>query len=158
MSNENVITRQTYEKLQEKLDDLILVKRPEVAQEVSAARAMGDLSENADYDAAREKQAKLEAEIAELSNLLKNANVVEVSKDAPKSVTVGTVVTFTNLSNKKKKSFKLMGLISEDDEVPTISTDSPLGRALMDKEVGDVVKVNAPKPYEVRIEKIEIAE
>lgn len=157
VSNTNTIylTSEGKRKYEEELTKLINEDRPSVLEEIAAARIHGDLSENADYDAARNRQGEVEKRIAEIEEILSNA--IEV-QDATSNdfVDLSTTVTMVDLSENATYVYKIVGAGEARPLENTISYTSPLGVALLNKRVGDIVTVNAPKPYEVQIIKIEI--
>ncbi|MFZ9703991.1 MAG: transcription elongation factor GreA [Bacilli bacterium] len=156
MENEKVqLTREGYDKLKAELRQLIDVVRPEVIEQLAYARSLGDLSENADYDAAKAKQADVEQRIRQLEDILANASIVDDATGSGKLVSFGRTVKILNLSNKKEYTFKIVGTHETNPSEGTISNVSPLGEAMMGSRVNDKVTVKAPKPYQVQILKIE---
>ena len=156
MENEKVqLTREGYDKLKAELRQLIDVVRPEVIEQLAYARSLGDLSKNADYDAAKAKQADVEQRIRQLEDILANASIVDDATGSGKLVSFGRTVKILNLSNKKEYTFKIVGTHETNPSEGTISNVSPLGEAMMGSRVNDKVTVKAPKPYQVQILKIE---
>ena len=156
MENEKVqLTREGYDKLKAELRNLIDVIRPEVIEQLAYARSLGDLSENADYDAAKARQADVEQRIRQLEDILSNASIVDDASGSTKIVSFGRTVKILNLSNKKEYSFKIVGTHETNPREGTISNVSPLGEAIMGGRVNDKVTVKAPKNYQVQILKIE---
>jgi transcription elongation factor GreA len=140
----NYLSQEGYEKLDAELRDLKSRGRKEIAEEISEARAKGDLSENAEYDAAKEAQALLEKRIAELENTLATASIIdEKNIDSSKAYLLSTV-TIKNHTNGKKMSYTLVGREEADFKAGKISVESPIGQALLGREVGDVVDVDVP--------------
>lgn len=135
------LTQKGLTDLQKEHDDLVKVKRPEVVERLAAAREMGDLSENAEYTAAREELAFIDGRIEELEMILKNVVVIE-DHHGDKMVSLGSQVTLKVAG--KKEVFTLVGEWEADPQQKTISHESPLGKALMGKVVGDEVEVEAP--------------
>ncbi len=127
--------------LQQEYEDMVNVKRPEVVERLSAAREMGDLSENAEYTAAREELAFIDGRIEELEMILKSAVVIE-NNHGHKMVNLGSEVTLK--VDGKQEVFNLVGEWEADPQQKKISHESPLGKALMGKLVGDNVEVEAP--------------
>ena len=148
------ITQEGYNDLKKEYDHLVHVERPEVIAELAAARAQGDLSENADYDAARDKQAKLEARIRDLDVMIQNAEIVTTPRKGAKVVRMGSVVTVTDLARNTEDTYTLVGTYESDPLAGKISSTSPVGAALLEHKTGDVVTVNVAKAYQLRIEKI----
>lgn len=125
--------------LEAELTELI-AKRSEIAEKIANARDYGDLSENAEYDAAREEQGMLETRIAELEEILKNADIIKPTKSS--TVKVGSTV---HLSNGKKVTYQVVGPVEADPLEGKISNESPIGAALIGKKVGDKVTITTPK-------------
>ena len=149
------VTPEGYEKLKEKLKYLKSVERPQVISEISTARALGDLSENAEYHAAREKQSFIEGQISELEGKLSNLHVVEKRAGKTNRVVFGTTVRLLDVSEDSKnesKTYRIVGDFEADIKNNAISISSPLAKSLINKAVGDVVTVSLPrgeKYYEV---------
>ena len=157
MAEKTKLTKSGYKKLEEELRYLIDVVRDEVKRELAEARAQGDLSENADYDAARGKQAEVEGRIKEIENILANADIIEESKASTKKVGLGSTVTIRYVDeDRKDQSFMIVGTVESDPVNGKISNSCPLGEALVGKTVGDIVEVKAIRTYKVEILKIEI--
>ena len=156
MAEKQKLTKAGYKKLQEELQYLVNDVREEVKRQLAEARAQGDLSENADYDAARSKQAEVEGRIKEIENILANADIIEESKASTKKVGLGSTVTIRFVDNGKEASYMIVGTVESDPVNGKISNSCPLGEALVGKNVGDIVEVKAIKTYKVEIVKIEI--
>ena len=133
------------QKLREQLKELKSVERPRITQAIAEARAHGDLSENAEYHAAREQQSFLEGRIAAIESALADANIIDVkSVNADDKVVFGATVDLQNLENDEEVTYQIVGEIEADIEQNLISITSPIARAMIGKEVGDVVEVDAP--------------
>ncbi len=147
MATETVpFTREGYERLSKELDQLKLVERPKVIREIAEARAHGDLSENAEYSAAKERQGFIEGRIADLEDKLSRAHVIEYSaSEATTQVKFGAFVTVTEEESGDEKKFRIVGDLEADLERGLISMSSPIARALMGKREGDLVEVKVPK-------------
>lgn len=144
MSGHFYVTKEGLEKLQEELKYLRSVKRPEIARAIAEAREKGDLSENAEYHAAKEEQGHLEAKISELETQLANARVMDESKlDTSKAGILSTVEVFNRKLN-KKMAFKLVSEAEANIKENKISITSPIGKALLGKSVGDVTVAQTP--------------
>ena len=154
MVNKVELTKEGAENLEKELRHLIDIDRPEVIEALQAARAQGDLSENADYDAARTKQAEIEGRIKEIENILANVKIIS-EKSKAKGVVLGSTVTIKDLSDGSVESYTIVGTVEANPLKGLISNVSPLGRAVVDKNVGDIVSVHANKEYKVEILKIE---
>lgn len=138
------LTPEGYQKLQEDLKKLLKVDRPKNIQDIAEARAHGDLSENAEYHAAKERQSFIEGKIQELKTKLALADVIDPAKISQGSVGFGAKVKVFDLSTEEEKTFMLVGPDEADAKNGRISISSPVGRALLKKEVGDVVNIKAP--------------
>ena len=137
----NILTYEGLKKLEDELQDLKVVQRREIAQKIKEAREQGDLSENAEYDAAKDEQRDIEARIEELENILKNAEVVvETEVDADK-INIGCVVKLFDFEFDEELDFSIVGSTEANSLKNKISNESPLGAALIGKKVGDVIKV-----------------
>lgn len=157
MSKVQYLTQEGYDKLDAELKDLKTRGRREIAEEISEARAKGDLSENAEYDAAKEAQGHLEDRITKLEDALANARVLD-KKDLDLSrVRVLTTVTILNKKMDKKMKYTVVSPNEADFAAGKISIESPIGKALLGKEPGEVVEVDVPAgKLELEILKIEI--
>lgn len=140
----NLLTDKGLKKLEDELQELRVVKRKEVAQKIKEAREQGDLSENAEYDAAKDEQKDIEARIEELESILKNVEVVYTDEVDKEKVNVGCVVTVRDASNGNVQIFKLVGSTEADVLNNKISNESPVGAALMGAKAGETVEVEAP--------------
>jgi transcription elongation factor GreA len=136
------VTKEGLEELKHELEELNKVKRPEVLERVSAARAMGDLAENSEYTAAREELSLIDGRIEELSEILKSAELIKEGSKNGKSIQLGSTVIVS--INGKKEEFALVGEWEADPHNKKISHESPLGKALLGKAIGDKVEVEAP--------------
>lgn len=157
MSNERIpISQSGLDELNKELRQLIDVERPEVIEDLKAARAQGDLSENADYDAARDRQARVEARIRELESIIANVEIIDEAFDqVHKTVSLGAKVTIHDLDIDEIETFTIVGSIEADPENGKLSNVSPLAIAMMDSKVDDVVTVNVEEPFQVKILNIE---
>ena len=156
MSNKKKVylTEQGYENLKKELDDLINVKRPANINAIKEARALGDLSENADYDAARAEQAEIEGRIKQVEGMLENAEIIkEASKD---KVGIGSTVAIEYLDDEDEEDeYTIVGSQEADPFAFKISNESPIAKALISKKVGDIVTVESPNgSYQVKITSI----
>ncbi|WP_456479549.1 transcription elongation factor GreA [Nautilia sp.] len=146
------MTKHGYEKLSKELEYLKTKARPEVAKEIDSARELGDLKENAEYHAAKEKQVHIERRIAELSDILSRAVVVDPSEHAHNRVAFGSTVYLVDVDTDEEEKYTIVGAPEADPQKGLISYHSPLAKALIGKEVGDEVEVNLPggvKVYEI---------
>jgi len=139
------MTKEGFERLKKELEYLLKVERPKNIKEIEEARAHGDLSENAEYEAAKEKQAFIEKRIRELQDKIARVMVIDTSKlNNNKKVVFGATVKVYDLTSDVEKSFKLVGPDEADVGNGKISVTSPVGKSLIGKEVGDTVVVKAP--------------
>ena len=148
------LTQEGYDEIKEELDNLINVKRPENIIAIKEARALGDLSENADYDAARNEQAEIEARIKKLEAIIDNVEIIdEVTTD---SVGLGNTVKISYVDDEDDEDeYKIVGSQEADPFESKISNESPIAKALMGHKVGDVVSVESPNGnYEIKIVEI----
>ncbi|HOQ15300.1 MAG TPA: transcription elongation factor GreA [Candidatus Paceibacterota bacterium] len=141
----NYLTAEAYKKLKEELEYLRKVKRKEIAQRVQEAKELGDLSENADYQKAKEDQAALESRIIELEEFLKRAVIIQPKKTD--RVEIGSIIEVENLSQStsKKQVFTIVGSHEAQPLEGKISNESPLGKAFLGKKVGEIADVETPK-------------
>jgi transcription elongation factor GreA len=142
----NPLTAEGLKKLQERLEDLKSTKRAEIAQRIKDARVFGDISENAEYDDAKNEQAKVEAEIATLEEKLKNVKIIdeEDARAGAGSVTLGSKVKVLDVDMKEKIVYHIVGSLESSPEDNKISNESPLGTALLGKTPKQTVEVAAP--------------
>ena len=140
----NLLTDKGLKKLEEELQELRVVNRKEVAQKIKEAREQGDLSENAEYDAAKDEQKDIEARIEELEAILKNVEVIYTDEVDKEKVNVGCVVTVKDVANGNVQTFKIVGSTEADILNNKISNESPVGAALMGAKAGDKVTAEAP--------------
>ncbi len=153
MAEKTKLTRAGYKKLEEELRYLIDVARDEVKRELAEARAQGDLSENADYDAARAKQAEVEAKIKEIEATLNNAEILEENTKGNK-VGLGSKVLIRFIDMNKEAEYMIVSSIESKPQEGKISSSCALGEAILGKSVGDIVEVKAIKPYKAEIVRI----
>ena len=139
------VTLQGLEKLKKELENLKNVKRPKIIQAIAEARAHGDLKENAEYHAAKDEQSKIEGRIIEINDLIARANVIDINQIEKKdNVIFGSTVHLTNLKNKEKKIYKIVGKDEADMTKNLIYFRSPIGKALIGKKRGELITVNTP--------------
>ena len=153
-SKVNTISRKGYDKLQEEYDYLVNVKRREVTQKLKEARSFGDLSENAEYDEAKNEQAQVEQQIMELKYRLDNSTVVEDEDIYITEIGVGSIVKVRDLELDEIETLQIVSSIESDPDNNKISDESPIGKAALKKTVGDIFEVEAP----VGILKFEVIE
>ena len=158
MTQKIPMTKEGYEKLKQDLDRIVKVERPKNIKDIEEARAHGDLSENAEYHAAKERQGHLEAKKRELEHKLAHAQIIDVSKLTNEKVVFGSTVTLSDTESGDIKKFTLIGQEEADIKKGKISVQSPVGKALIGHKVGDIVVIKAPaRTVEYEIQEIEIA-
>ena len=146
------ITREGFENLKKDHEFLLNNKRPKILKAIEEARAHGDLSENAEYDAAKEEYQFLQKKVAEIEEMLQNSEIIDVKKGGGDTVAFGCNVSLKNLDTDEEVVYQLVGPYESDIQKGMISMTSPLGRALVGKSVGDEVNFSAPggqRTYEI---------
>ncbi len=138
------MTQEEVKELEIQLDELKTVKRKEVAEKIKVARSFGDLSENSEYDEAKNEQAMVEAQILELETMLKNVELIDRDVLSTETVEIGLNIKLYDNKYKEELSYQVVGSNSADPSKGKISDESPLGKALKGKKVGDSVEVEAP--------------
>ena len=145
MNNKIPMTADGLVRLEEELRQMKTVARPEAIRAIADARELGDLSENAEYHAARDRQSFIEGRVAELEDQIARAEVIDVSKLSGKTVKFGATVTVVDEDTDEKLTYQIVGELEADVRQGRLAVTSPLARALIGKEVGDSVEVNTPK-------------
>lgn len=156
MNEDIFLTQEQLDKLKEEYQYYVHTKRPEVVERIREAKSFGDLSENSEYDAAREEQSFVEAKIKELDAIITNAQLIGDVADSD-TVVLGTVVTYEDVESKTKHTYKIVGVGADplDANEPSISTNTPVARALLGNKVGSLVTIEAPSGVkQVKIKKI----
>ena len=152
MGNKNTVylTQEGLDDLKKELDDLINVRRPENIQAIKEARSLGDLSENAEYDAARNEQAQIEGRIKQLEKMLEHVSIIaDVSTD---TVSIGNTVSIKYVEDDEEDEYKIVGSQEADPFESKISNESPIAQALFNHKVGDIVTVESPNgSYDIEI-------
>ena len=147
------MTEEGQKKLLDELKHLKTVERPIIIKAISDARSNGDLSENAEYHAAREKQSFIEGRVAEIESTIAQAEIIDVSKLSGNIVKFGATVAIINLDDNKESKYQLVGEVEADINLKKISVTSPIARALIGKKKGDYIEVSTPKgitSYEIK--------
>ena len=147
------MTEEGLNQLKREYDELVHVTREEVKEELKAARAQGDLSENADYDAARNRQGEVEARIAELDHQIKNAQIIQ-DKKKDNIVRIGSTVEIKELDTNDVHTYRIVGSVEADPLNGLLSNVTPLAEAIIDHKINDVCEVKVDSPYQVKILKI----
>ena len=152
-SNAVYLTEEGLKNLKDELDNLINVRRPENIKSIKEARALGDLSENAEYDSAKNEQAQIEARIKTIEKMLENVSVIT---DVPKDVVgIGSTVSIEYVDDDDSDEYKIVGSQEADPFESRISNESPIAQALLNHKVGDIVTVESPNGnYEIKITEI----
>ncbi|MBE9389801.1 transcription elongation factor GreA [Vagococcus salmoninarum] len=132
------------EKLEQELEELITVRRKEIVERIKIARSFGDLSENSEYESAKDEQAFTEGRITTLENMIRFAEIINSNAVAPDIVTLGRTVTFIELPDGEEEEYVIVGSAEADPLSGKISNDSPIAKALIDKKIGDEVTIQTP--------------
>ncbi len=147
---ECLLTAEGFLKIEEELNELKTVKRPQIIEAIKDARAQGDLSENADYDAARSDQAECEARIKQLEYMIDHAKIIECADEGV--VGVGSTVTISYVDDDEEEEYKIVGSLEANPFENRISNESPIGAAVIGKKVGDTVSVTSPQgSFDIKI-------
>jgi transcription elongation factor GreA len=159
MQKDVILTPEGLEKLKAEIEDLSTNKRREVAGRIKEAREFGDITENSEYDDAKNEQAMLEARIAQLEEKLRSASVIDASDISTDIVRVGVVVHVKDEKSAKSEKYTIVGSTEADPTAGRLSNESPVGKALLGHKKGDVVGVSLPsgKSRELKITKIDVA-
>ena len=155
MEKKNILTYEGLKKLEDELEDLKVVKRKEVSQKIKEAREQGDLSENAEYDAAKDEQRDIEARIEEIEKILKNSEVVLEEEADSDRVSIGCKVKILDCEYDEELAYKIVGSTEANSLKGKISNESPVGKQLLGKKVGDEVVVET-EMGELRYKVLEI--
>lgn len=152
-SNKEIIyvTKEGLIDLNKELEKLVNIERQEVIEDLQNARAMGDLSENADYDAARDRQARVEARIRDLESMLLHSELIQEKKGHSRTIKIGSTFEIKDFTTEEIEIFTIVGSVEADPIHGKLSNLAPLAMALLDHKVGDVVEINVKVPYKVKI-------
>jgi len=156
MNKKIVVTDSGLKKLEDELENLKTVRRKEVSDKIRVALSFGDLSENSEYDEAKNEQAIVEARIAELEAMLKNILILDEDELATDVVNVGSKVRVYDTDFKEEAVYSIVGSTEADPSSNKISDESPIGKALLGRKVGDVVPITIPSGDEIKFEILEI--
>lgn len=154
MAETKIYTPAGFKALQDELDYLVNVRVEENKKEISTARSFGDLSENSEYDAAKEEQGKIHARIAELREMIANAKVLDESQIDESKISVGSIVVLYNVERQREFTYHIVGSYETNPLEGKISDDSPIGRALIGASEGDEVVVAAAREQHLQIKKV----
>jgi transcription elongation factor GreA len=144
IEKEYPMTKEGKLKLEQELEQLKTVKRKEVVERIKIARSFGDLSENSEYDSAKEEQAFVEGRITTIENMIRNAKIIEGNDSNTDTVSLGKSVTFVELPNGDEETYSIVGSVEADPFEGKISNDSPIAKSLIGKRVGDKVSIMTP--------------
>lgn len=145
MEKEILLTQKGYEDLKEEIEHLSMVSRAEVAERIKEAREFGDISENAEYDAAKNEQAMIEAKIAQAEQRLRNARVIDEGDVRADIVSIGSTVEIEDLEHSETETYQVVGSAEADPANRRLSNESPVGRAILGRHAGETVTVPVPK-------------
>ena len=154
MSEMKIYTPAGFKALQDELDFLVNVRVEENKKEISTARAFGDLSENSEYDEAKQEQGKIHARIAELREMIANAKVIDESQIDESKISVGSIVTLYNVERQKEFTYHIVGSYETDPVNGKISDSSPIGMALLGAKEGDEVVVSGAREQHLQIKSV----
>ena len=146
-AKKHILTSKGMQALEDELQDLKVVKRKEIAQKIKEAREQGDLSENAEYDAAKDEQRSMEARIEELEKIIKNAEVIDESAYDNDTVSIGSTIKFYDEEFDEELEYRIVCSTESDILKGLISNESPLGKALIGAKVGETVQVESPDGF-----------
>ncbi|MFW3590900.1 transcription elongation factor GreA [Staphylococcus caprae] len=149
------MTQEGYEQLEQELEELKTVKRPEVVEKIKVARSFGDLSENSEYDAAKDEQGFIEQDIQRIEHMIRNALIIEDNGDN-NVVQIGKKVTFIELPGDEEESYQIVGSAEADAFKGKISNESPMANALIGKGLNDEVRVPLPNGGEINVKIVDI--
>jgi len=144
MSQINYYTAEGLKKLKDELNELKTVQRPSISEQIGEARDKGDLSENAEYDAAKEAQGILEMKISKMENIVANARLIDDTKMDNSKVFILSIVTIKNISNGMEMVYTLVAENEADIKLRKISVDSPIGKGLLGKKIGQIAEIQTP--------------
>ena len=155
-NDKELLTLEDRNKLEKELDYLINVRRPEIIKQIQDAREQGDLSENADYDAAKNEQGHIEEQIQKIKYILENSILIDSNTISVKQVSIGSTVTIYDFEDKREYTFQIVGSEGSDPENFKISNESPLAKSILGLKVGASTEVKGiEKPYRVEVRKIQ---
>ena len=159
MSAEILITPEGYEKIKSELEHLRTVRRREISEKIRVARSFGDLSENSEYDEAKNEQALVEATIATLEEQLKKAQLIKKDQISTDVVSIGTTVTILDVEFDEQTTYRITSPLeyTRDDDMETITDESPVGKALIGHKVGDEIQVTVPNGSTVQFKILDIS-
>ena len=156
MANEIVMTKEGYDDLVKELNELKTTRRAEISEKIRVARGFGDLSENSEYDEAKNEQAIVEARILTLENQLKNVKIIEKSDTVKGTVSLGSFVTIRDVEFGDEMTYRIISSVESSNDMSTITDESPVGKALLGHKAGDTVEVTIPSGAQIEYQIIKV--
>ena len=156
MANEIVMTKEGYDDLVKELNELKTTRRAEISEKIRVARGFGDLSENSEYDEAKNEQAIVEARILTLENQLKNVKIIEKSDTVKGTVSLGSFVTIRDVEFGDEMTYRIISSVESSNDMSTITDESPVGKALLDHKAGETVEVTIPSGAQIEYQIIKV--
>ena len=156
MANEIVMTKEGYDDLVKELKELKTTRRAEISEKIRVARGSGDLSENSEYDEAKNEQAIVEARILTLENQLKNVKIIEKSDTVKGTVSLGSFVTIRDVEFGDEMTYRIISSVESSNDMSTITDESPVGKALLGHKAGETVEVTIPSGAQIEYQIIKV--
>ena len=156
MANEIVMTKEGYDDLVKELNELKTTRRAEISEKIRVARGFGDLSENSEYDEAKNEQAIVEARILTLENQLKNVKIIEKSDTVKGTVSLGSFVTIRDVEFGDELTYRIISSVESSNDMSTITDESPVGKALLGHKAGETVEVTIPSGAQIEYQIIKV--
>ena len=156
MANEIVMTKEGYDDLVKELNELKTTRRAEISEKIRVARGFGDLSENSEYDEAKNEQAIVEARILTLENQLKNVKIIEKSDTVKGTVSLGSFVTIRDVEFGDEMTYSIISSVESSNDMSTITDESPVGKALLGHKAGETVEVTIPSGAQIEYQIIKV--
>ena len=156
MANEIVMTKEGYDDLVKELNELKTTRRAEISEKIRVARGFGDLSENSEYDEAKNEQAIVEASILTLENQLKNVKIIEKSDTVKGTVSLGSFVTIRDVEFGDEMTYRIISSVESSNDMSTITDESPVGKALLGHKAGETVEVTVPSGAQIEYQIIKV--
>ena len=156
MANEIIMTKEGYDDLVRELNELKTTRRAEISEKIRVARGFGDLSENSEYDEAKNEQAIVEARILTLENQLKNVKIVEKSAAEKGTVSIGSFVTIRDVEFGDELTYRIISSVEPSSDMSTITDESPVGKALLGHKAGDSVMVTVPSGAKIEYQVVNV--
>lgn len=156
MANEIVMTKEGYDDLVKELNELKTTRRAEISEKIRVARGFGDLSENSEYDEAKNEQAIVEARILTLENQLKSVKIIEKSDTVKGTVSLGSFVTIRDVEFGDEMTYRIISSVESSNDMSTITDESPVGKALLGHKAGETVEVTVPSGAQIEYQIIKV--